>query len=134
MIVLDEQLGAATVFAPLAAKFRGTVIYIQELRGGTTIKDEAVPSLLLQRKRPIFVTMNDRDFWLRIEPHSAYCVVCFPIASQRQSVIPEMLMRLFRHPQFRTSARRMGKIIRVTSSQIWYYEKDKRSPRKVRWH
>jgi hypothetical protein len=133
VIVLDEHLGAKLVLNVLRSKYRGTVKYVQELRPGTTIKDEAIPALLLQQKKPVFVTINESDFWRKIQAHRGYCVICFAWPTDRQAEIPDLLAKLFRHPEFRTSAKQMGKVIRVSGKGIQYYDVTNRSPRKLTW-
>jgi hypothetical protein len=133
VIILDEHLGVVDVYEPLRAKMRGAVIYIQDLRPGTTVKDEAVPALLLDQSRPVFVTINEGDFWLKVRAHQRYCVICFALSAPRQKEIPGLLLRFWRHPEFRTYSRRMGKVIRVSSTEIQWYDWLDPLPRRLQW-
>lgn len=76
--------------------------------------------------KPTFVTINVTDFWKKVQPHSDYCVVAIAIPRERIHEIPSILRRLFRLPDFKTKASRMGKIIRLTQNRIEYYERDRR--------
>ena len=66
MIVLDENLDEERVRLPFAARYKGKVISIRDLRPGSIIKDEAIPSLLCDYRDSTFVTTNVSDFWRRI--------------------------------------------------------------------
>lgn len=90
-------------------------------RPHTVIKDDAIPTLLRQQPQPTFVTINDRDFWQRVSGDPKYCMVCFALSDARTRQIPQSLRALFRHPEFRTKAQRMGKVIRVTREDISFY-------------
>lgn len=61
----------------ISAWYRGNVCFITDLRPDTIIKDDAVPMLLRQQSQPTFVTINERDFWRKVEIDNNFCVVCF---------------------------------------------------------
>ena len=67
MIVLDEQLLGRDIEAEISRWYRGTVQYIIDLRPNTVIKDDAIAGILQQQREPTFVTINERDFWRKIE-------------------------------------------------------------------
>jgi hypothetical protein len=48
------------------------------------------------------------------------------VPEERIHDVPKLLRRLFRLPDFKTKASRMGKIIRLTRNGIEYYERDRR--------
>ena len=121
MIVLDEQLLGRGSEVEIARWYRGAVRFITDLRPGTVIRDEAIPQLLRQQNQPTFVTINERDFWRKVALDDRQCVVCFALPDSRVDEIPAALRALFRHPEFSTKARRMGKVVRVTGQEISYY-------------
>lgn len=121
MIVLDEQLLGRAIDQDIARWYRGPVNFILDLRPHSVIKDDGIPELLRQQSQPTFVTINERDFWQKIEADARYCIVCFPLSDPRAREIPGVLRLLFRHLEFRTKAQRMGKVICVTSEDIRYY-------------
>jgi hypothetical protein len=118
MIVLDEQLLGRGLEGPIAAWYPGSVCFINSLRPGTIIKDDAIPILLAQAAEPTFVTINEGDFWQVFTPDVRYCTVCFAVSSSQARFLPVLLQRLFRHRQFDTKAKRMGCVVRITASGI----------------
>jgi hypothetical protein len=132
MIVLDEQLLGRGVEEPIAAWYPGKVVFVKELRPGTVIKDEAIPSLLAQETEPTFVTINESDFWQVSPPDERYCIVCFALSSGQVKLIPVLLQRLFRHRQFDTKAKRAGRVVRITASGVaHFYEKQNSAVRPI---
>jgi hypothetical protein len=67
------------------------------------------------------VTTHVPDFWQRILTHTRYSIVCLSLPNERLYQLPTLLRRLFRLPELRTRAGRMGKVIRATSEQVQYY-------------
>lgn len=105
--------------------------FITDLRPNTVIKDDAIPELLRQQNQPTFVTINERDFWRKVEIDGRFCVVCFTLSDARAREIPAALRLLFRHSEFKTKARRMGKVIRVTEEEANYYAYNDKQLRRV---
>ncbi len=122
MIILDENVHGQSMTASIATWYRGQVRSITTLRPYTLVKDEAIPVLLRRARQPTFVTTNVVDFWRRIPAHSRYSIVCVVLSSERLHELPHLLRDLFRLPEFKTKASRMGKVIRVSSTQLQYYE------------
>ena len=133
MIVLDENLDEERVLKPLAARYKGTTLSVRELRPGSVIKDDAIPIVLRQQKRPTFLTTNVVDFWQKIPAHPSYCIVCFPLSTERQDEIPDLFISFLRHRNFRTIAMRMGKVIRLTRRGIGWYQFPDQSIHKLDW-
>jgi len=126
VIVLDEHLKRQSIRADIMAWYPGQVISVSNLRSASIIKDEAIPTLLLKVVKPTFVTINVTDFWKKAMPHTGYCIINVAVPKERVREIPGILRRLFRLPDFKTKALRMGKIIRLTQNGIEYYERDRR--------
>lgn len=131
MIVLDEQLLGRSIEQEIAKWYRGAVQFITDLRPDTIIKDDAVPQLLRQQNQPTFVTINERDFWRKVATDHRYCVICFVLSDSRANEIPLSLRLLLGRLEFRTKAKRMGKVIRVTSVEIQYYTFKNRQVRTI---
>lgn len=121
MLVLDEQLLGRNLETALARWYRGSVLFITDLRPDTIIKDEAVPILLRQQRSAIFLTINESDFWRKVSIDHRFCVICFALSDSQAGQIPDLLRAVFHHALFQTKARRMGKVLRVTQSTISYY-------------
>jgi hypothetical protein len=132
MIVVDENLHSRSIMAMISAWYKGQIVSIASLRPGSVIKDDAIPALLLTVRQPTFITINDSDFWLKIAAHPAYCVVTAPLPKERIRELPGLLRLSLQQPEFWTKALRMGKVLRLTDSQITFYEAD-RLIRQVDW-
>jgi len=131
MIVLDEQLLGRGLEAEIGAWYRGSVCFIHELRPHTVVKDEVIPALLRLPRQPTFVTINDHDFWRKVEADARFCMVCFDFSDSEVRQIPPILKRLLRHPNFKTKAQRMGCVIRYTHVSVSYYTRHDRTVRTV---
>lgn len=128
-IILDNQLFDFAVWAQLqewvAAK------PLRALRPGEVIKDERVPVLLHTLNRPTFITI-DQGFWHRRWRDANYRIVYFALEDKQQQHISTLLRRLFRLPEFRTRAARMGKVARVSEVNVqWWQLGDERLRRSV---
>ncbi len=121
MLVLDEQLLGRNLETALARWYRGSVLFITDLRPDTIIKDEAVPILLRQQRSATFLTINESDFWRKVSIDHRFCVICFALSDSQAGQMPDLLRVVFGHTLFETKARRMGKVLRVTQSTISYY-------------
>jgi hypothetical protein len=113
VIVLDEQLSGRRLENSIAAWYRGSVVFVTELRPGTIIKDEAVPSLLRRQRHSAFVTIDVDHFWRKIAIDELFCVVCFNVRDQEAHRIPPLLKLLFHNTNFRTKRQRAGHVFRV---------------------
>ena len=118
-LVLDDQLDVLKVLPGLGRGLSAT--RLQALRPGEHILDDRVPEILLTCHEPTFVTI-DSDFWKRQLCHPGYCIVFVEVDFRRQQQVPGLLRKLFRHPGFNSRSQRMGKVIRVRASGVWYWE------------
>lgn len=132
MIVLDENLHRQRLFKAISAWYPGHVTSVTILRASNVVKDEAIPVMLRRLDEPTFVTINVIDFWRRIEPHPAYCIVTIDLPQERTPEIPPLLRRLLRLPEFRTKTARLGTVVRLTPTQVEYYRAD-RQPQAFPW-
>jgi hypothetical protein len=115
MVVLDEHLQSKGVEQAIRQWYVGSVVGITDLRPQTIIKDDAIPALLSQQNIPVFVTINTTDFWQKILLTDKYCLVCLAITTAEIPLLPDLLRRLLRHPDFDTKAKRAGKAVRITA-------------------
>jgi hypothetical protein len=125
MILLDENVHQQSLMASIAAWYRGQVRSLTRLRPNTLIKDEAIPIVLRRVRQPTFVTTNIADFWRRAPAHSRHRIVCVALPNERLHELPSLLCQLLRLPEFNTKAKRMGKVIRVSPSQLQSYERQR---------
>ena len=121
MIILDEQLLGRNLENEISHWYQGAVRFITDLRPHTVIKDDAIPKLLQQENQPTFVTINEHDFWRKIQANRRYCVVCFALPDSRTHEIALTLRDLIQHSAFNSKAKRMGTVIRVTNQEAAYY-------------
>jgi len=131
MIILDEQLLGRNIELEIAKWHQGVVRFITELRPHTVIKDDAIPELLRKENQPIFVTINEKDFWQKVATNNQFCIICFTLPDSRANEIPQALRSLFRQPELKTKAKLMGKVIRVTTKEISYYTFNKRGVKRI---
>jgi hypothetical protein len=91
-------------------------------------RNEIIP-LLHAMRRPTFFT-RDRDFyhpWLR---HPNYCLVFLETEPNNTA---SFIRRFLRHPNFRTQAQRMGKLIRVHENEINFWQVHAPEAERVAW-
>ena len=131
MIVLDEQLLGRNLEVEIARWYRGAVCFITDLRLNTIIKDDAIPQLLRQQNQPTFVTINETDFWGKIDADNRFCIVCFALPDSQAREISSRLRVLLGHPSFAAKNERMGKVIRVAGNQVSFYAVGERKIRMV---
>ncbi|MCC7161267.1 MAG: hypothetical protein IT331_02140 [Anaerolineae bacterium] len=126
MIVLDENLQDRRIRDAIAQWYQGQVVSIRELRPGTVIKDDAIPSLLQRADQATFITINADDFWLRVQPSQRFCILVFDLPKERSLEIPQLARAVLQNDLLKSKAARMGKIIRWSPTLIEYYESNRR--------
>src|SRR4051794_9631548 len=82
--------------------------------GRKGLQDDAIVPFLCELRRPTFFT-RDADFYKRTLAHARYSLVYLAIAPEETAI---MVRRVLRHPEFNTEARRMGAVIRATTSGL----------------
>jgi hypothetical protein len=99
---------------------KGQVIPLTSLLAGR-IEDEAVPRALLTVPRCTFITINVVDFWLRVPPHPLYAIICVRLNQDETRKLRGLLAPLLRHPDFKYSRARCGKVFLITPTEASYY-------------
>jgi len=82
--------------------------------GHKGLKDEEIITFLLQRRRVTFFTL-DSDFYKRPLCHAKYGLAHLDV---RKHEVAVFIRRMLKHPAFDTVAKRMGKVIRVSSAGL----------------
>ncbi len=77
------------------------------------LDDEIVPMLLKLRRSTFFT--RDVDFYKRHLSHARYSLVFLHVEKYETALF---VKRFLRHPQFNTSAKRNGKVIRVSCRNL----------------
>ena len=112
MNILDEQILENQ--RQLLRSWRIPVRQIGYDTGRKGLKDEEIIPLLLQFRKPTFFTL-DFDFFESRLCHAKYAIVSMDVGKYEAAVY---IRRLLRHPDFDTVAKRMGKVIRLSSMRI----------------
>ncbi|MBI1930411.1 DUF5615 family PIN-like protein [Candidatus Poribacteria bacterium] len=90
--------------------------------------DEHVIYYLRNNKQRTFITRNVKHFYRRHLQHSNYSLLCVEAEAPQ---VGEIVRRVLRLPQFRTKAKRMGKIIRASVHHVWYQERGSDTERMI---
>jgi hypothetical protein len=129
-LVLDEHLSREEVLEPLRP-WR-SIQKIEDLAPHETLKDDRILQILRRQQQPTFITL-DGGFFLRRHCDPRYCLLYFVIPRQQQSHLPDLLRRLFRLPAFKTKAARMGKVVRISSERIEFWQVGEEKKQMLSW-
>ena len=91
--------------------------------------DEEIIPLLCRLRHPTFFT-RDLDFYKRNLAHAKYCLVYLAV---EKSEVALFMRRLLRHPDFKTQAMRLGKVIRISHVGISVWERHQLREHYVKW-
>lgn len=110
-------------------KFGVVVRQIGHDEGHFGMTDAEIIPLLHRLGRVTFFT-HDRDFSGPDQNHPGHCLVWLAV---KQDWLAEYARRLLRHPEFDTTAKRLGKVLTVGTTGISVFERHRRSPRRIAW-
>lgn len=82
--------------------------------GRMGMQDDEIIPFLLTLPRPTFFTM-DQGFYRRRPCHPRYAIIYLNVEEEE---VAAYIRRFLRHPEFNTQAKRLGKVIRVTSASL----------------
>ncbi len=116
--MLDDQISNRFIASQVKHWYPGSVVSIRDSRPHGQVLDLEIPTLLRKLRQPTFVTINYRNFFDRQLLHADYCLACFKLEQQEQDRLPDLLRAILRQPDYRTKARRMGKIISWTETGV----------------
>ncbi len=85
--------------------------------GRKGMKDSEIIPYLHQLNKPTFFTRDD-DFYNRKLCYSGYCLVYLDV---RKEEVANFIRRVIHHQRFKTKAKRMGKVIRVSHVGMSYW-------------
>lgn len=117
MNILDENIDYFQRERLTSLNIRFRQIGIEIGHSGMKDQEEIIP-LLHSLRRPTFFT-RDSDFykpWLR---HSGYCLVYLDVSLDQAA---DYIRRFLRHKDFRAQAQRMGRVVRVRSRGLTYWQ------------
>ena len=127
MNILDENIPK-----PQRELLEGRRISVRQVGvniGRKGLLDEEIIPLLQRLRRATFFT-RDSDFYDRRLCHTKYCLVYMSVEKSEAALF---VRRFLRHPDFRTQANRMGKVIRVSRAGISSWRLHKAKEEHVRW-
>lgn len=127
MNILDENI--AKNQRQLLESWRINVRQIGLNLGRLGMQDEEIIPFLLKHRRISFFT-RDEDFYDRRLCHSGYCLVYLAVEMYEAAFF---IRRLLSHPDFSTQARRMGKVVRVSSARISFWRVRDEGESHVAW-
>lgn len=121
MNVLDENIPDGQ--RQLLRSWRIPVRQIGHEVGRQGMKDEEIVPFLHELRSVTFFT-RDLGFYRRRLCHADYCLVCLAVSHYEAA---SFIRRFLRHSAFKTQARRMGKVIRVTHTgiRVWQLHAEK---------
>lgn len=129
-LLLDNQLDLLEVLPALRQWI--TVRRLAEVRPKEVILDDRIPEILLTLKQPTFVTI-DKDFWQRRWCNPNYCIIYVAVRDNQQDLLPGLLRQLWHRPEFQTRAKRMGKVIHVSSTGVKFWQFRGRTLQRISW-
>ena len=121
MNILDENIPENQ--RQLLRSWRIKVRQIGHEVGRQGMKDDEIISQLHQLAPVTFFT-RDLGFYHRHSCHAKYCLVCLSVS---QYEVASFIRSFLRHSAFRTQAKRIGKVIRVTHTgiRVWRLNTEK---------
>jgi hypothetical protein len=130
LLIFDEQINRETAIEPLRSWAK--IHRLKDVRPKEFIDDDRIPELLRTLNRPTFVTI-DEGFWDRRLCDSHYCILYLAIRDNQQSQIPSLIRQVFHLSAFKNKAVRMGKVARISSASIEYWQLGNQSLHVLSW-
>jgi len=72
----------------------------------------------------------DEGYYRPDNCHATYCLVYYDVP---RGEVADYIWRFLRHPAFNTHAKRLGKVVKVTSQRIEYWEVGREGKEEVTW-
>jgi hypothetical protein len=128
VIVLDEQIPNAQRLRLLDWGFHVRQISLDIGQTGMDDVGQILP-LLHSLRQPTFFTL-DLGFYHRRFCHDRYCLVVLDVADTQ---VAEFVRKFLRHPLFRMKAKRMGRVVLLTTEGIRWWAKGMTEELKAAW-
>jgi hypothetical protein len=91
-------------------------------------REQLIP--LLHRLRRATLFTRDLGLYDRTLCHKRYCIVVLAVEKGKAA---ELILRILRHPQFKTHAKRAGKIMRAMPSGLRFWPSSTAIEREIPW-
>jgi hypothetical protein len=78
----------------------------------------------------------DTGFYRREYCHHTYCLAVYAYevrTDEDARAVADLMVRLLRHPNFNAHVKRLGKVIRVSTDGIQYWEKGRAVEVRIEW-
>jgi len=73
---------------------------------------------------------RDHGFYHRSHTHSSYCIVYYDVPLAEMATY---IRRVLRHPQLNTHAKRLGKVIKVTTRRVEFWQRGRSTKSVMHW-
>jgi hypothetical protein len=115
VIILDENIFSSQRLLLSGRRFKLVQIGVDIGRKG--MKDEEIIPLLHKMSRSTFLT-RDEDFFNLALRHERYCLIWLDVSPLE---VAHFALRVLRHPELKSRAKRMGSVIRAsaTGMRVW---------------
>ena len=127
MIVLDENIVDGQRLLLESRKIAARQIGLDVGRKG--VKDEEIVVLLHRLRQPTFIT-RDLGFYSPELRHPHYAII---VAAVGQYELAAFVRRFLQHPEFATHSNRAGKIVRIASRGITWWQLRRQQEMFVAW-
>jgi hypothetical protein len=94
------------------------------------MQDEEIIPFLIKHRRSTFFS-RDNDFYSRRLCHAHYCIVHLDVHISEAATF---VRRLLRHQNFNTHSKRAGRVVRVSSGAISFWQINENSELRVDWN
>ena len=127
MIILDENFTESQ--RQLLRSWRIPIRQIGYEVGRAGMKDDEITPLLHQLRRPTFFSL-DLGFYRRTHCHARYCIICLDVGDYNAATF---VRRLLKHPLFDSEAKRLNRVVRLSSAGITFWQIGIDGEQRVGW-
>ena len=128
MIILDENIVMWQSELLRRQRIHHRQIGIGIGRKGMKDQEQIIP--LLQGLRRSTFSTGDRGFYKAHRCHERYCLAFLDVPPDETA---EYIRRFLHHPVFRTHAKRMGNVVRVSATGVGYWQMNDEHEHIVSW-
>jgi len=127
MNILDENISKSQ--RQLLESWRISIKQIGVNTGRSGMKDSEIIPFLQKLRRPTFFTSDDGFFKPQL-CHARYSLIYLDVEKSEAAIF---IRRLLKHPEFKTQAKRMGNVIRVSHTGLACWQIHVRDELRFEW-
>jgi hypothetical protein len=128
MIVLDENIAEADRELLKTWRIRARHIGFDIGHSGMKDENQIIP-LLHSLAQPVLFS-SDHGFYRFRLAHQKYSLVYLDV---EEDAVASCIRQFLRHPLFNTKAKRLGKVARVTATEIRFWHVGENQERRIGW-